>query len=212
MKKILLIAGSVGISAFVHATTINAPSSLIGVNALQGNDAYSWGISIPLANGQTVASAEIDFTGITLTASGNSAGTGTLFTDLLNSKTTGVTTVVEGDTTSDYWTTQFSGANITSIGSQLFKSVGTTFATLSYILTGSELTALNNYLTASGAFNIGIDPNCHYTVGGLSFSYTLSPSPKTTVPDEAVTALLVVIGLAGLEVFRRQLVPVKVKA
>jgi len=207
-----MIAASVGISAVVHATTINAPSQLVGVNALDGNNAYSWGISIPLANGQVVTSAEIDFTGVTLTASGNSANTGELFTDLINSPNPGYQYYVDGDKPGDFFKTIIASKDLTSIGDQVFAKVGTTFATLSYLLTGNELAALNSYLTANGAFNIGIDPDCHFTVGGLSFSYTLSPSPKTSVPDDAVTALLVVIGLAGLEVFRRQLVPVKVKA
>lgn len=208
MKKILLIATLVGICGLVRATTITAPSSLVGTSILNGSYAYSWGISIPVPTGQVVTSAQIDFTGIKLTVA-NSSGTGYLYTDLLNSQTTGVTTRTDNDAAGDYWATQFSGANITALGSKFFAAVGTTL-TWSYLLGASELAALNSYL-AAGAFNIGIDPDCKYTVGGLSFTYTLGSTPKN-VPDEALTAFLVVISLASLEFFRRQFVPAKIKA
>jgi len=214
MKKLLLLSTiTIGATGLLQATTITAPSSLIGVNTLQGVDAYSWGINIPVSSGQEVTSAEITFTGIELTASGNAQGTGTIYTDLLNSKTVGpggVTTAYDGDAAGDYWATQYSGANITSLGSEFFKSVGTTL-TWSYILTSSELTALNTYLTDNkGVFNIGIDPDCHYTVGNITFTYTESGIPS--VPDVATTAFLLVFGLAGLELFRRQCVAAKAKA
>ena len=193
----------VGTCGLLHATTIPAPSSLVGVNTLQGQDAYSWGISIAVPTGETITSAEVSFTGITLTASGNSAGTGTLYTDLLDSQTTGVTTKADNDASGDYWATQYSGSSITSLGTEFFARVGTTLS-WNYILSAAELADLNSYLTA-GTFNLGIDPDCHYNVGGLSFSYTLgSVPPPSAVPDGAMTAFLLGISLAGLEVFRRQ--------
>jgi hypothetical protein len=200
MKKTLLIATLVGICGLVRATTINAPSTLIGTSVLNGNNAYSWGISIAVPTGQVVTSAQIDFTNIKLTAS-NGTGTDYLYTDLLNTHTAGVTTKVDNDAPGDYWATQLSGANITSLGSKLFTTVGTTL-TWSYVLSASQLTALNSYL-AAGSFNIGIDPDCSFSVGGLSFTYTLSPKPNS-VPDQAETALLAIVGLAGLEIFRRK--------
>ena len=205
MRKLLLLGALVGISSLAHATTITAPSSL---NTLEGADAYSWGISIAVPQGQTVTSASIDFTSVTLQAA-DSSGTGYLYTDLLNSQKPGVTTAVDNDAPGDYWATQFSGANITTVGSQFFKSVGTTL-TWSYVLNASQLSALNSYLTA-GTFNIGIDPDCHYNVGDLTFVYTVAGN-HNTVPDVAATAALFVLALAGLEVFRRQMVFAKMKA
>jgi hypothetical protein len=108
---------------------------------------------------------------------------------------------VDNDAAGDYWATQLSGANITTIGTRAFTALNVA-QSWTYLLTSTQLTALNSYL-AAGSFNIGIDPDCHFTVGGLSFTYTLSPK-SNTVPDEAVTAFLVVISLAGLEVFRRR--------
>jgi hypothetical protein len=205
MKKLFILSALIGISGLAQATTITAPSSL---NTLEGNNAYSWGISIAVPTGQTVSSAQIDFTSITLTAA-NSSGTGYLYTDLLNSSNKGVTSPSDNDAPGDYWATQFSGANITSLGTQFFKSVGTTL-TWSYILTASQLTALNSYLTSgAGTFNIGIDPDCHYTVGGLDFQYTLSSTHNNSVPDMAATAALLLLALGGLELVRRQLVTVK---
>lgn len=204
MKKLLFIAAVAGITGLAQATTISS-----GITSIDGANAYSWGISIAVPNGQTVSSAEIDFTSVQLTSSGNAQGTGVLWTDLLNSHTPGVTSVSDGDAAGDYWSTKFSGANITSLGSKNFASVGTTL-TWSYVITGSALAALNSYL-AAGSFDIGIDPDCHYTIGGISFKYSLSPTTNN-VPDFATTAFLMVIGLAGLEVFRRQFVLAKSKA
>jgi hypothetical protein len=207
MKKTLLLAALVGICGLVRATTINAPSTLIGTSVLNGNNAYSWGISIAVPTGQVVSSAQIDFTGITLTAHGT--GVDNLFTDLLNTHTTGVTTKVDNDAAGDYWATQLSGANITTIGTRVFTTLNVA-QSWTYLLTSTQLTALNSYL-AAGSFNIGIDPDCSFSVGGLSFTYTLSPKPNN-VPDDAVTAFLVVISLAGLEIFRRQFATAKSKA
>ena len=210
MKKSLLLATLIGINGLAHATTIDAPSSLTGNGSLLGENAYSWGISIAVPVGQEVTSAEIDFTAVDL-AGANSSGTGYLYTDLLNSQSKGVTTAYDGDAPGDYWATKFSGKNITTLGTEFFASVGTTL-TWSYILNAAQLTALNSYL-AGGAFNIGIDPDCHYNVGNISFTYNLAPAPHgNTVPDAAVTAFLLLLGLAGLEVFRRQFVADKMKA
>jgi hypothetical protein len=212
MKKLFLLATLVGTASLLHATTISAPPALVGNNALEGDDAYEWGISIAVPTGEEVASAEIDFSGVELTVSGNSKGTGIIYTDLLKSQATGLTTATDNDDIGDYWATKFSGANITSLGSEYFKSVKTTLK-WSDVLNTAELAALNSYLAAdNGIFDIGIDPDCHFNVGSITFTYTLSPVPHNTVPDVATTAFLLVISLAGLEVFRRQFVPVKATA
>jgi hypothetical protein len=209
MKKLIILTAVFGISTLVQATTINAPSSLVGYDALSGENAYSWGISISLAAGQTITSAQIDFTGITLSASGNNAGTGELYTDLLNSQHSGVVTATDNDSPGDYWATQFSGKNISSVGSQLFPYVGFT-TNLDYTLDAAELSALNSYL-ASGGFSIGIDPDCHYSPSGICFTYTTTPV-SNTVPDGTFTAALLLLGLGSVELFRRRLNLARVKA
>ena len=215
-KTILSFVTFVGIAGMVQATTINpintinAPSSLIGNGALDGSSACSWGVTIPLASGQTVISAEVDFTSITLNSVLSGRTTGTLYTDLLNCKTTGVTPATDNDVLGDYWTTQYSGANIVSLGSQTL-NVGAT-ASWNCVLTSGQLASLNSYLTANnGVFNIGIDPDCHWSVGNIDFQYTLSCT-NHNVPDAATTAFLMLLGLAALEVCRRQFGAVRSKA
>jgi hypothetical protein len=210
MKKLLLLGTLFVINGLVHATTINAPSSLIGFDALNIDDAYSWGISISVPSGEEVASAEVNFTSVELNMFTRS-GKGYFYADLLNSKSTGVTSAFDDDAPGDYWATKFSGANITPLGTETFNSIGTTL-TWSYVLTSAELTSLNTYLADNnGIFNLGMTPDCGYSIGGLSFTYTLG-SHHNTVPDFATTAFLLIMGLAGLEVFRRQFVAAKIKA
>lgn len=208
MKKVITLAAVVGISALAHATTINAPSSLVGSDVLDGNNAYSWGISIAVPTGETITSAEVDFTAVTLNVA-NSSGHGYLYLDLLNSQKTGVTTAYDGDAAGDYWATQYSGNNITSLGSTYFASVNTT-KNIDVILDSTELAALNSY-AAAGTFNLGIDPDCHYSVGGLCFTYTCTPKTNG-VPDAPTTVALLALSLGCLEVCRRQLAPAKAKA
>jgi hypothetical protein len=209
MKKLLLLGTFVGITGLVHATTINAPASLTGFEVLNGNNAYSWGISIAVPTGEQVVSAEVDFTSVTLNIA-NSTGTGFLYTDLLESSHTGVGTFADADAPGDYWLGH-PGAGLTSLKTVTFPNVGST-QTWSDVLTSTQLTALNAYLTAnSGTFDIGIDPDCHYSVGNISFTYTFGSGPHT-VPDVGATAFLLVVGLLGLEVFRRRFVVAKVKA
>ena len=208
MKKTLLIATLVGICGLVRATTISAPSSLIGNGALNGNNAYSWGISIAVPSGQSVVSASIDFTGLKLVSANGT--TGTLYTDLLNKPTSGVVASTDNDAAGDYWAGALPG-KFTSVGTQTM-NLNQTIATLTYVLTATQLTALNSYLLAgAGTFSIGFDPDCTYNLTGLSFTYTLGTTPKN-VPDAAATALLAIVGLASLEIFRRKFAPVASKA
>ena len=54
------------------ATTINAPSGMIGTGALNGNNAYTWTVaSGPLVSGETVDSASLVFSNIKLTSCGS---------------------------------------------------------------------------------------------------------------------------------------------
>lgn len=208
MKKIFSIAAIVSINALVHATaiTVTAPSSQLGT--LHGTDAYSWGFSI--GAGQTVTSASINWNNVQYIAQGNTLQ-GQIFTDLLKLSTIGVTTIPIQEPTSDYWAG--TSTPYTSIGTMTFTSPGhPNSLSPSYVLTGAQLTALNLYLSAdNGVINIGISPNCTYTDGGLTFVYTLA-SGNGSVPDGATTAMLLGLGLAGLAIFRRQLVAAKIKA
>ena len=215
MKKLTIIAGLITVCGLAQATTINAPSTLVGTSVLLGGSAYAWGISPVVPTGQQVTSATLTFTSVTLTH-GNSTGSCYLYTDLLNLSSSGVTTYSDplsnNGLGSDYFASlaQFSGANsskLSSLGSQFFASVGTTL-TWSYVLTSAQLISLNAYL-ANGGLSIGIDPDCSYNVGGISFSYTTGSGgiPHTPVPDMATTAYLLGASLLGLQVLRRKFAP-----
>lgn len=210
MKKIFSLILATTLCGLAQATTINAPSNLIGSSALNGQNAYAWGVSIAVPTDYQVSSAQIDFNNITLTAA-NSSGTGYLYTDLINYPSQSATSAIalnDNDTAGDYFKT-ISGLGLTSLGTQFFSHVGTTLS-WSYVLTSAQLIALNSYLT-SGSFNIGIDPDCHYTVGGISITYTLGTTPGTNthVPDYAATGLLFLGSLSCVLLFRRQFAAAK---
>jgi hypothetical protein len=201
MKKLLLLASLIGTASLVQATTVSS-----GLTYLSGDNAYSWGFTPSLTSGQTISSFEIDFSSVDLVA-GNSSGTGYLYTDLLNTKTTGITTLTDNDVSGDYWATVLSSANRTSLGSKYFSSVGTTL-TWSYVLTADQLAALNSDLTANGVIDIGLDPDCHYSASGISVTYSTATANAgtSTVPDGATTMILLALGLGAVEVFRRRFV------
>ena len=188
----------------IVTTTINAPTSLTGYEVLSGENAYSWGVPIGLTAGQTVSSATISFSSVTLNVA-NSSGVGYLYADLLNLNSAGVTPYYDGDAPGDYFAAAVPAANLTSLGTQVFGSVGTT-ASWSYVLNDGQLAVLNSYAT-NGLVDIGLDPDCHFSVGGISFSYnTTTTTPHNQqVPDVANTALLLGVSLTGLGFIRRKL-------
>jgi hypothetical protein len=208
MKKlpaILMFAATCGLA---QATTINAPSGLTGLNALSGESAYTWGVGINLGADETIDSASLTFSNIKLTAA-NSSGTGFLYSDLINAALTGVHTFTDNDAPGDYFNTVVSSGNIANLGKQFFASVGTQ---LSWTITfdANELAALNTF-AADGIVDFGFDPDCHYNVGNICFTYTTRTS-HSRVPDAPMTAYLLGISLLGMELFRRQAVSRRVPA
>ena len=198
MKKLCILAALAATCGFASATTIN--SSIQGTGALDGNSAYSWGIPVSLAAGQTITSASLTFTDIKLTAA-NSSGKGILYSDLIKSTTTGTHTYTDNDVAGDYFVSHVASANLVSLGSQIFGSVGTM---LSWTVTfnSTQLAALNAF-AVGGIFDIGFDPDCHYNVGCISFTYgTTSNKPA---PDAATTVYALGLVLLGLEAARRKL-------
>lgn len=66
--------------------------------------------------------------------------------------------------------------------------------------TSTELTSLTNYIKNGGNFGIGIDSDCHYTVGSFAFNMTTT---TTSVPEPTLLSLLG-CGLLGLAFIRRK--------
>jgi hypothetical protein len=217
MKKICLIGLLAGMCGYVQANTINGPSSLVGTDSLLGVNAYEWGISsttlasqannaIYVPTGDTLQSVTITISGITLT----SEATGTLWVDLLSSDISGKNGVKTGaksfsdnDNGSDYFA-KYSTADVLSVAKVGFTK--NQKQNLSYTLTGTSLTFIEDSLLDYGYFDIGLDPDCYYDVNSLSFTYTVTPSNPngTRTPDAATTVILLGAGLLGLEVFRRR--------
>jgi hypothetical protein len=220
MKKLILICIGIGILNLAQATyytyanyTAPQPTSLEGTGALIGTYAYEWGISItPLSANQTITSATLSLNGIVLTATGNGNN---IYGSLLNLNDSGVTTFTDNDKPGDYFsTTQFSvdyknlhgtalpsSYNYTSLGTSQTFSLNASPANWIDKLTTGELSALNAD-ALDGKFDIGIDPDCHYNVGSITFTYTVC---TTNVPDTAMTAGLLGASFLGLLVFRRKL-------
>jgi hypothetical protein len=201
MKKLCILAALAATCGLASATTIT--STIKGTDALSGDSAYAWAIPITLTAGQPITSASLTFTDIKLTAA-NSSGKGILYSDLLKSTAstfTGTHTYTDNDATGDYFTGHYSGGNIVSLGSEVFGSVGTI---LSWTVTfnSTQLAALNSFLS-SGVFDIGFDPDCHYNVGSICFTYGTTANKPT--PDAATTVYALGLVLLGLEVTRRKL-------
>jgi hypothetical protein len=201
MKKLCVLAVLAATCGLASAVTITSP--IQGTGALDGNSAYAWGLSISLAPGQSITTASLSFTDIKLTAA-NSTGKGILYSDLLNSTLTGVHTYTDNDAVGDYFAGHYTSANLASLGSRVFGSVGTMLSwTVNFDST--QLAALNNFL-ADGKFDIGFDPDCHYNVGCIAFTYTTTP---VSTPDAATTVYVLGLVLLGLEVTRRQVAMAK---
>lgn len=217
MKKLILIGITVGIASLAQATTVstttytvNAPSTIVGTGALNGANAYEWGISgISLAANQTISGATLQFTGLQLQISGNGNN---VWASLLNLNNTGLTTISDGDAVGDYFNGGISSSLYKSLGSSItFNSNLTTPAqtwTIDFANITGALSVLNTD-AADGIFDIGIDPDCHFTDTGITFTYTVS---TTSVPDTATTMLLLGTSMLGLEIFRRKFVPAKNQA
>jgi hypothetical protein len=202
MKKICIIALLAGICGYAQATVVSYANSITitpSGGAIDGANAYEWLVN--LGSGVSVTGAEIDINNITLT----SVSTGKLYTDLLNSHHA-TTSVSDGDAAGDYWGTQFSGANISQIGNANF--VQNVTQNPVYTLTTGQVSSLNSYLASNGgSFDLGIDPDCHYTVSSIVIKYNTS-----SIPDISATAFLLALGLLTVEIFRRKVVVAKVQS
>ncbi len=216
MKKLVLSLIALGIINFAQATTItlvaNSSSAVLKSSSITGDKAYEFLFNLGLTPNETISVASINFNGIKFTSSEQKPQ---IFTDLISAggNTVGVSVVTpsDGDAAGDYFqSSSFSSHdNATQIGDKLFYTTWTFWGrtyyntitapqTWSYALDPSDL---NN-----GIFDIGIDPDCIYNVGSISFSYTTVQTPHPpSVPDTATTAGLLGASLLGLLALRRKL-------
>ena len=211
MKKTCIIGLLAGICGIAQANTITASS----IPVMTYDKGYEWGIN--LGSGVQLASASI-----TLKATVANTTKGYLFVSLLDTAPVSGITSTTGNTehnpATDFWASKITGNN--SAGKPKYVSVATLdygtgwnslnqdgkLVTINII--GDALKDLNSYLsTTPEGFNIGFDPDCQYTFTKLCFNYT-----TVSVPDTAMTLLLLGASLVGLEMFRRKFVPAKIQA
>ena len=205
MRKLILIGITVGIANLALANSVSLPTG----SSISGNNAYLYKVTaadLGLTSGESISDVSLNFNSILLTTYGQN----TFHADLINAGYSSHT-YSDSDNSSDYFTTSsFTGshpASLDPIGERtdLTHGVSKTWSWDNTDITGYStfLTDLNYDLANYGAFDIGIDPDCNYNVGSITFTYTVST--PVSVPDTATTAGLLGMSFLGLLVFRRKL-------
>jgi hypothetical protein len=214
MRKLFFAGAIFGVLNFAQATAVNAPSSLIGKNALNASYAYLW--TAPVA-AQDITSATITFTGVTRTGSGHgndiSVDIGSFLGMSVGQSSVkasgGLGIVKDKGAAGDAFKSNITGGKAVTLGTQYFPSLKAP-QTWTYTFTADQLVLLNSYISA-GNWGFEIDPDGKFTVGGITFNYATSqiPPPKTTggtvatVPDSMTTFGLLSASLLVLLTARR---------
>lgn len=216
MRKFYIAGVLFAVLNFAQATSIdvNAPSGLIGKNALNANYAYLW--TAPVA-AQDFTSATITFTGVVRTGSGKGNDISVDIGNFLGMPvgqssvptSGGLGSIKDKDAMGDAFNANVVANDAIHLGTQLFTSKKTP-QSWSYTFTGAQLEALNNYI-AAGNWGFEIDADGKFSVGGISFSYTTEITDTkpvgvvATVPDSMTTFGLLGASLLVLIVGRRKL-------
>jgi hypothetical protein len=209
MKKIYFVGTMFAVLNYAQATTIDAPSDLIGKNGLNGKSAYLWSVPAP-AQSETISSATITFTGV-LFKGGKGKDISVDLGNFLASASGSLTTIQDKNALGDAFNANIVADKAVNIGTKIFTSKTSKKApqTWSYTFTADQLDALNSYI-ASGNWGFEIDPDGKFSIGGISFSYTSEIAPPkpvgvvATVPDSNKTAGLLGATLLVLVVVRRK--------
>ena len=189
----MLIGITVGIASLAQATSVTLDSG----TALNGTYAYLYQVPISLSSGYSISDATLSFNSI------GGANGYVIYSDLIKLDNS-TTTPSDGDASGDYFqnTSPYKG-NLDPLGTKNFTS--TTAQSWSYNFTSAELADLNATLTSYGGFDIGIDPDCTFSVCSIVFSYDIIKTNGGSVPDQAMTAGLLGMSFLGLLAFRRKL-------
>jgi hypothetical protein len=210
MKKLFLAGSMLAALNFAQATTIDAPSALIGNNGLNGNYAYSWSVPVAAQANQTITSATITFSGVFFKG-GKGKDISVDLGSFLSPTSGGLSSIKDKNAIGDAFNANIVADKAINIGTTIFTSKTSKKApqTLSYTFTGAQLDALNSYIN-SGNWGFEIDPDGKFSVGGISFSYTSeinSAKPVAivaTVTDSITTAGLLGATLLVLVIARRK--------
>lgn len=214
MRKLYFAFALFGVLNFAQANTVDAPSNLVGQNALSATYAYLW--TAPVA-AQDVTSATLTFTGVVRTGSGNGNDISVDIGSFLNMavgqssvRAAGILGVVnDNGAAGDAFNANVTAGNAFSLGTQYFPSLAQS-QTWTYTFTAAQLVLLNDYISA-GNWGFEIDSDGKFTVGGITFNYTTQvavPKPVaivSTVPDSMATVGLLGASFLGLVAIRRKL-------
>jgi hypothetical protein len=203
MKTLILTTVFAGITSFAMATTINAPSGMIGSGALNGSYAYTWTV----ASGDLVPGEEVDYAKITFTnIKWTSGGSGKIIVDfgrVFSGMTAAPNPLPTPGNYGRYWDNDAAGdafsqnivnGNAVNLGTKpLSYGVLTSW---DYTFTAGQLSSLNSFADL-GNWGFLIDPDCRFDVGGIKFDYT-TKGGGGSVPDGGITVILLGAAMLGL--------------
>jgi hypothetical protein len=207
MRKFYIVGALFAVLNFAQATTINAPSGLIGKSGLDANYAYLWSVPVAAVQNSTITSATITFTGIVFKG-GKGNNISVDLGSFLAPATGNLGSIKDKGAVGDAFSANVAANNAVHLGTQIITSKKTA-ASFTYTFTGAQLDALNSYI-ANGNWGFEIDPDGKFSVGGITFNYTSeinTPKPVAvvaTVPDSMTTFGLLGASLLVLIVARRR--------
>lgn len=190
MKKLLLFLCSVLLGLSISGVAGATEYTTYDLDYLDGSRWYTWGIDMTIPEGETITNASLFFNNLDAYSAGD-----ILWGDLLGSVDSGVHSI-RG---SDY------GDHFSGQGTFLFRYQDYTPSTArdyTYEFNTSQIAALNDY-AGDGNFGFGLDPDCHFSASGVTFSARTAGTSGEPVP-EPTTMLLLGCGLAGLGFVRKK--------
>jgi hypothetical protein len=110
--------------------------------------------------------------------------------------------------TASTWQRVYDNQSTSSPDWSALYATAVSLGTWSYISTAKDVVfsitdaAVLAYLSNGGSFGIGIDPDCHYYLDGI----TVETMPQTAPVPEPATLLLLGCGLMGAGVFRKRFI------
>ena len=193
-------------------TTMSWQPNPVNLNDLDHHSVYTWRIDNINVNPATITSATISFSNIQNWDSNYNV----LHVHLLDTaKSSGVASFIDDPTdsspvtdfTDDFSNSRYHGdphwlvANGTSDTFLQDKTFSDHPTNYTYTFSGSDLTALEQYLAHGEDIALGFDPDCHYFNDGVTFTLNFTPVPEAAT---MIPIALLLTAAIGFEVLRRR--------